>query len=218
VPEVLDLVEAGFCLQRLLKTPEPPEDSRRLLKDVSMDRYHTPGDFDVAPFVPTAEVQRDHGLWTLARAVRRYYEPAAPEVADIFDRWYTLAVPIIKTKDRDLNQAEFYRKLVLVENPGTEWKAEALKLAPSCPLVPPPWSTVKRTAALVWAVNELLAVDGVFWLCCRDAGELLDVSHAAAAKLLLLLKTYHWLSVVRPPTPNRMANRYIFTGPGLPLP
>ena len=142
--------------------------------------------------LPTGPGRRNRQVFQLARAIK-----AIPELADAGDdvlrpivkRWHALALPYIETKDFSETWIDFLQGWPKVKIPKGVTMNAIMQKALESPLP----QVAKRyeeepIRRLVALCRQLGQADGrTFFLSCRTAGGLLEVSHVQANRWLFLL-------------------------------
>jgi hypothetical protein len=169
----------------------------------------------------SADVHQSHKrLFDLARGVkmleRDHGELSDADLARIFGKWHRLSLPHLRPdQTREKYFAEFLDACDCAEHPLDE---NALALAWSMAgTAPAPGAAakfkspkVRSLVCLCWQLQQL-AGDKEFFLSCRSAAKLLEVSHVQTARFLRLLARKGVLKVVEAGSPNtNRATRYRF--------
>ncbi|QDT69058.1 hypothetical protein MalM25_19850 [Planctomycetes bacterium MalM25] len=181
-------------------------------KEVALGARSTPG---IAPSLaltveraiedslPTRPGQRHKLVFELARRLK-----AVPSLADrpsrdlrsYVEAWHRRAVPIIGTKPFEETWIDFLKAWENVRHPYGEGVL-TVAFGRACSAgVPALADDYEQSEILLLAglCRELqrIAGDGPFFLSCRDAGQLLGVSHVQAARWLFLLESDGVLELV----------------------
>ena len=178
----------------------------------------------VTDFVPTAPHTNHKNLFGIARRVRaielkceRLAEMG--ELMDVFDAWYYKSTPFLRPdQSKEEYLGEFLGSYERVNYPEMDDILEtAVERLNSQPLPPeaenPRFETpeFKRLIGLCYHLSEL-SVNGVFFLSCRSAQQLLDISHyGQAARWLRTLVGCGILRIHQEgDTTKRRATRYTY--------
>ena len=178
----------------------------------------------VTDFVPTAPHTNHKNLFGIARRVRaiemkceRLAEMG--ELMDVFDAWYYKSTPFLRPdQSKEEYLGEFLGSYERVNHPEMDDILEtAIERLNSQPLPPeaesPRFETpeFRRLIGLCYHLSEL-SVNGVFFLSCRSAQQLLDISnHGQAARWLRTLVGCGILRIHQEgDTTKRRATRYTY--------
>ena len=149
----------------------------------------------------------NRNLFKLARGILMIERDRAGKLADedlqrIFDKWYSLSLPFLKS-DEPRNQyfEKFLCKIDAALRPLDE---NALKVAwAKSKTEPPPKDaaefrspTMRKLISFCYQL-QLLAGDRNFYLSCRDAGRFLEISHNQGSELLNTLVQKKVLKLVQ---------------------
>lgn len=170
-----------------------------------------------------ADVHQSHKrLFDLARGVKMLErdcgELSESDLERVFGKWHRISLPHLRPdRTRDKYFAEFLEACDCAEHPLDE---NALTLAWSMArTAPAPKVATKfKSAAARMLVSlcyqlQQLAGDKEFFLSCRSAAQLLEVSHVQAARFLRLLARKGVLVVIEAGSPNtNRATRYRLKG------
>ncbi len=148
--------------------------------------------------LPTKVGQRERCIFELARRLYSIHGDAIKQHFDtqqiIFNDWWSKAREIVSTKDYETSLQAFLRAIERVNTPLEDLVRNAFDNA-SIPI----WAEMMSAPCgrLAGACIELqrLSGDKPFFLSCRTAASLLDVSHVQSAKWLILFRSLHCLSL-----------------------
>ncbi len=172
--------------------------------------------------LPTSPGMRNRQVFQLARALKgipSLADQAPQSLIHIVQRWYTRALPYIKTKEFDETLIDFFYAWPRVHTPmRTNLMEDAMRLARSKPIPNLPYDSqpVRDLAALCRELQGIVG-DGPFFLSTRTAGRLLGVHHTTAWRGLFLLETDGWIKTIEKGGTDknpRKATRYSYTGTG----
>jgi hypothetical protein len=150
-------------------------------------------------------------LFKLARRFKKHLSDARPrDLKPIVQRWHEMALPYIATKPFEDTWRDFCYGFDRVKYPEGEIMGRVLEnlpaLLPNMNGVGEFGESGDRLLQIFLGLSALTE-DGVFFLSCRTAGELLGISHTEAARLLQAFVGRNVLKIVTPGT-RRDAARY----------
>lgn len=203
-----------FNLSAITPTPLASVSSVSLVSSVSSVNHDQLLVYEIPQsLLPTREGERNDRIFALARNLKARFPDVTPKaLKSIVQDWHAKALPFIRTKPFEETWAEFCYGWDNVKYPAGIVFSEVME---NLPMLPKNMDGVgefgEKGDRLLQACLGLsqLNKDGVFFLSCRKAGELLGCSHTEAAKLLRVLVRRNVLEIVRPGT-NREATRYRF--------
>jgi hypothetical protein len=178
----------------------------------------------VTDFVPTAPHTNHKNLFGIARRVRAIEmkcerRAEMGELMDVFDAWYYKSTPFLRSdQSKEEYLGEFLDSYERVTHPEMDDILEtAIERLNSQPLPAeaesPRFETpeFRRLIGLCYHLSEL-SVNGVFFLSCRSAQQLLDISHyGQAARWLRTLVRCGILRIHQEgDTTKRRATRYTY--------
>jgi hypothetical protein len=175
--------------------------------------------------IPT-EAGRRHGcIFGLAMRLRQIgwkVDPDSDDFRTVFDRWWELAEPRVRTKDPEVSLREFshaWRDVRLGIHAGRIGQAIAWRLAQPLPESPLPKFDDEPTRKLVAVCEVLQEVAGrePFYLSCRDAAAYCGfATNQTASNRLKSLVKVGVLEVVKAGIPSatvRVASTYRYARP-----
>ncbi len=172
--------------------------------------------------LPFSEGIRNQQVFHLARALK-----GIPSLADkdprslipYVQRWHSLALQHIKTKEFDETLIDFLYAWPRVNKPmRMNLMEDAMKKAKIKPIPNLPYdSQYMRDLAALCGELQVIVGNGPFFLSTRTAGRLLGVDHTTAWRGLFLLEEDGWIRTVKKggtAESPRKATRFRFTGEG----
>lgn len=165
---------------------------------------------------------RNRQVFHLARALKGISSLADKDPQDhipIVQRWHSLALPHINTKEFDETLIDFFYAWPRVHTPmHANLMEDAMQRARSKPIpnLPYDFQHMHDLAALCRELQAIVG-DGPFFLSTRTAGRLLGVDHTTAWRGLFLLEQDGWIRTTEKggtKTNPRKATRFRYTGKG----
>ncbi len=172
--------------------------------------------------LPTGPRKRNGQVFQLARALKGIPSLANKDpqsLIHIVQRWHSLALPYINTKEFDVTLIDFLYGWPRVHTPmRANLMEDAMKAAKVKPIPNLPYDTqyMRDLAALCRELQGIVG-DGPFFLSTRTAGRLLGVDHTTAWRGLFFLEADGWIATVEKggtATSPRKATRFRYTGKG----
>ncbi len=169
--------------------------------------------------VPDGPRARYEAIFRLCRRLLSLEDPAPKPVnfwKPWFRKWHELALPFIQTKSFDESWADFCRIKPRVRTPlNDDFLASAMGIIDP-DVIKKAFPEYESDAVLgIIAICVGLHLyfadteqEGIFFLGCRNAGELIGQSHKQASDYLHMLVADGVLQLVEKGTPPRRASRY----------
>ena len=172
--------------------------------------------------IPNSERQRNGRLFEFARylkAMPQYSDcDDVSDLRDLVKQWHTRALPYIKTRQFEETWADFIIAWKRVKFPkGQEPMAKIFQKAiesdpPGIVLQLYPGNQVVQLLASLCYQLQQARDDRPFFLSCRTAGRLLEMSYMQANRYLIMFEAEKLLSIVNKGGPGMRATRYRWTG------